>query len=809
MKKSALLLPVALLLTMQLNAQYEYYLPSSTYFQANDIRTSFSANGTMFWDGVHADNYIVPYVDEQSPSTIYNGSLWLGVMDGDSLRLAMQMFGADYYPGPLNPATGKPYGQADLVHFNQVWSVERYDVEQHITDFEENRVLDKPIISVVGWPGNGNPYFRTIHGFDLPQTPQGAAPFFDRNSDGIYNAFDGDYPLPEGMAAGVIPEQMVWLVYNDAAGPHEESNGLPLGMEVQLTAWAFRCLENPLLNNTLFVSQKIINRSGRDYKNVRAGVWTDIDLGCNYDDYAGCAPNINTYFGYNATPFDPLFFNGQYGYGDYPPVQSVSLLNETLAGFKVMYNSGFGSPPPGQTDPAFAIEGYRLLTNAWRDGSPLTYGEDGYDPSLSNPPTDFAFPDDPNDPNGWSQFAEGLPPLDVRNLGIVAYDLFRNGEVKKLDVAYSTHFDGKLNHVEQVSLVYEEVPKIKNWYESSFAKGTCLQPHCEADCVWPGDANNDGIADHFDVLAIGTAYGVQGPTRTSDYTWSPQQAGDWIQELPDGTNFKHADTDGNGLVEAADVNLIKLHHGKFRDGYYDISEYDPGDDIYMQASTDIDNYTVEKADGAFNITVKKQAIDSLVGLAFTIVYDTAYFMSGKTFQSLWSYCLYYLNGYGQNVEKLNGEINFAAFNASGLCPMDDEKLMSIVQLLPRAILPGTSTSLRFTKIRGILANGREVDLGGQDLKLNFEGFDIKKQDEPKSGINVYPNPSTGAFYFNLDKTEVENWRITDATGRLLDVRLDLHQRDFMLDLSEYPSGIYFMRLNRPESVETWILVVQR
>lgn len=813
MKKSELLLLLASLLALRSFSQNDFR-PQSTFFHANDVRTSFSADGSMFWDGIRTANYIVPYENEQSPSTIFTGSLWMGVMDGDSLRVAMRTFGIsgqaqDFYPGPLNPSTGKPYNAADKDNFNRVWSVERYEIEQHIADFEGNRVLDNPIIAVVGWPGNGNPYFRTIHGFDLPQTPQGAAPFFDRNNDGIYNAFDGDYPLPEGVAPGFLPEQMVWLIYNDATVPRSQNRGLPLGLEVQLTAWAFRCLENPLLNNTLYVSQKIINRSGRDYENVRAGIWSDFAIGCNTDDYAGCAPNLNTYFGYNAAPFDPLTCNGLVGYGEDPPVQSVSLLNENLAGFKVMYNPTSGSPTAGQSLPATAFEGYYFLTNAWRDGLPMTYGGDAYDPLLADPLTDFAFPDDPNDPNGWSQFSEGLPANDVQGMGTIQYNLFKNGEAKKIDIAYSTHFDAGLNHVEQVSLVYEGVPKIKKWYESGFVSGTCLQPHCEADCVWPGDANNDGIANHFDLLAIGTAFGAVGPARTSGYTWSPQQSGDWAQEFPNGANYKHADTDGNGLVDASDANLITIHHGKFREGYLNQDEYQAGDDVFMQTSTDIENNTVEKADGAFSIFVKKQPIDSLVGIALTVVYDTAYFTGGQTLQTLWSDCPYYLTGSGQNAAKLNGEINFATYNAEGLCPLDGEKLISILQISPKTILLSPSTAIRFTKIRGLLANGKEIALGGQDLELSFQNFEIKKREEQPSGIKVYPNPSTGVFYFNLEKTTVLDWEITDATGRLINVRPDLHQRDFMLDLSEFPSGVYFMRLSRPEWVERWTLVVQR
>ncbi|MBK8563260.1 MAG: T9SS type A sorting domain-containing protein [Saprospiraceae bacterium] len=815
MKKVALLLFACSFTLLKGITQRIPFSPNSTVFHANDIRTKFLPNGMLFWDGEDDENYVVPFVNESSASTIFNAALWLGVKDGDSLRVASQtyeLFGSyfDFYPGPLNPATGKPYNELDRENFNRVWTVSRHEIEEHILDFEENLVLDKPNLAVVGWPGHGNPYFRTIHGFELPKTPQGAAPFFDSNKDGMYNAFDGDFPLPAGVSPNSIPEQMIWLIYNDATAYHWATGGSALGVEIQLTAWAYRCLENPLLNKTLFIAQKIINRSGRDYKDVKVGTWSDIDIGCHRDDYAGCAPDLDTYFAYNAVAFDPSNCESLNGYGDHPPVQAVTLLNQKMKKFNVFYNAAWGLPPKELSDPAEAPEVFAALNGAWKDGTPLSEGGLGYDSTATNSPVDFAFPDDPNDPNGWSQFSTRVPTnYNVRQLGVVNFEEFKNGEAKTMDVAYSTHFDAGLNHIEQVSLVYEEVPKIRNWYKSGFVGGTCLQPKCEQNCIWPGDANNDGIVDHFDLLAIGAGYGAEGPARTSDRTWSPQTCGNWAQSLKDGTNLKYLDTDGNGKVDKGDLELVKLHFGKYREGYTIPSKTPTLDVLYIQPSLDIENNTVTPQDGFFNLFVNKYPIDSLVGIAVTIDYDSDYFYNGITQQSLWSDCLHYLTGPLLFEEVNQGNVFFAAYNTEGACPMEAvEKLFRIVALSPKEVLPSNSTTIRITRAEGLMRDGSIVPIGAQDLELRFEGFEIEAQEEKETGINIYPNPSDGVFYIKLEDVEVDDWQITDAMGRLLEVQLDLHQRDFMLDLSEYPSGIYYLKLKRQNSVELWMLVVQ-
>ncbi len=787
------------------------FKPAATVFHANEIRTVFAAGGSMFWDGENNGEYLVPYQDETSPGTIFNGNLWLGTLDNGQLRVATQTYGInggyfDFFPGPLNPATGLPFSEADLQHFNKIWTVDRFELEQHIADYGDNSTIDNPIPSIIGWPGSRNPYFNTINGFKMPEMPDGAAPFFDRNGDGIYNPFQGDYPLPEGVSPGELPEQMVWQVYNDAAGEHGESGGLPLGFEIHLTAWAFRCYENPLLNQTLFVSQKIINRSGRDYSDVYIGQWSDMDIGCHQDDYSGCAPSLNAYFDYNAGPIDILHCNNMASYGEFPPVQAITFLNQKMAGFQVMNNAGFNNPMVGMTDPYTDIEFYRCLTGKWKDGTPLTVGGSGYEQGMSNlQTTKFAFPDNPNDPAGWSQYVEGLPFFDVRQVGTVHIDTFKNSEVKKIDLAFSTHFDPKLNHVEQVSLIYDEVPKIKNWYATGF-KGTCVQIECDEDCIWPGDANNDGIANHYDLLAMGKGFGAEGPSRYVSKIWAPQSGGDWLQSLPNGMNFKFLDANGNGKVEPVDFELTKLHYGKFRNDYLSDDKYLDGEDFYFDTSVDLKDGILDKSEEFFNLVINKMPIDSLVGLALTVEFDTSYFEGNpKATTTLIGYPNY--TAVPRNSEnRLTGELHFAVFKNDGNRITEESRLFRAMLMYPKQILPSTKTTIRFKNIHGVFQNGKEVVFGGKDLDINFSGFEIKKAKTNFPEVNIYPNPSDGIFYLHLEEEEVANLKIMDATGRLVDVRLKVHQRDFILDLSDYASGIYFMQLTRSFGVQTWILV---
>ncbi len=82
-----------------------------------------------------------------------------------------------------------------------------------------------------------------------------------------------------------------------------------------------------------------------------------------------------------------------------------------------------------------------------------------------------------------------------------------------------------------------------------------------ANCVWPGDCNNDGTADLYDFLAIGLGYNNTGYTRNNNnIDWSPKYAEDWPTSFTDvlynGLNYKFADSNGDGIINFADTTAV-------------------------------------------------------------------------------------------------------------------------------------------------------------------------------------------------------------------------------------------------------------
>ncbi|MBN8701643.1 MAG: T9SS type A sorting domain-containing protein [Bacteroidetes bacterium] len=80
--------------------------------------------------------------------------------------------------------------------------------------------------------------------------------------------------------------------------------------------------------------------------------------------------------------------------------------------------------------------------------------------------------------------------------------------------------------------------------------------------VWPGDANYDLTADLNDLIYIAWANGATGPARTgATNNWNAEPSADWGQKTVYGTEYKHADCNGDGVIDLNDTLAVFLNSG--------------------------------------------------------------------------------------------------------------------------------------------------------------------------------------------------------------------------------------------------------
>lgn len=373
---------------------------------ASNVRAGVLQSGSLWWNGSDG-RYLAPNPEAGGSvvSAIFAGGLWTGGIANGQFNVSASMYGhgfensGDYFPGPLNPADGSPYlGGCTLWDFHFIVNIS--GIEDHLADFANDGTVDTPDPSVFGWPGKDNPYFFEYRSFNLP-VGQELAPFVDTDGDGIYDPAAGDYPDIKG-------DQMIWWVFNDAAGQHTQTTGNGIGLEIQVSAYAYASFE-PAVDNTTFYDFKIIHRGFLPIEEFTTALWADVDLGCYTDDYIGIDTTREMAFYYNQDAEDgttgTTCVGGVTTYGTEIPLLGIKLLSDSentgITSFTYFSNPGQGAPPPTQTDPTSEGEYFNYLTGKWRDGTPYTVGGTGYNPD-NDEVTNYAFPGNPSDFNQWS-----------------------------------------------------------------------------------------------------------------------------------------------------------------------------------------------------------------------------------------------------------------------------------------------------------------------------------------------------------------------------------------------------------------------
>lgn len=406
--------------------------PPISHIEINNVRATILGDGSCFvpqsgiyyeeWDTYHNNCITWEVPSGSGKETIFQHSLWFGGLDAnEDLHLSALRFGQegrDFWMGPLKTSDGTT-DQMTSLKYHHVWNITRAEIEQFIAN-HGNAGYQIPE-DILTWPAHGHGGYAS-----------NLAPFVDVNNDGHYNPADGDYPDIKG-------DQCLFFIFNDYI-LHTETEGVTVNLEVHAMVYAFDAPDDEALNNTVFVNYKFYNRSANDYHNTYLGLWTDWDLGCQWDDYVGCDVQRNSCFVYNGTSVDG---NGEpWAYGDNHPVQVLTVLNGPdnlgLTGFMYHYNdySSMG-------DPHAAFDYYMLLQSYWKDGNHLQYGGSGYPEwgSPVGPECNYIFPGltDPDHQDfDWTEETAGNVPGDRRGLASVGPFDFPAGGMKELDYAMIT-----------------------------------------------------------------------------------------------------------------------------------------------------------------------------------------------------------------------------------------------------------------------------------------------------------------------------------------------------------------------------------
>jgi hypothetical protein len=327
--------------------------PVYTYININNISTVLRNDGTADIDPPQTNSGFA-YPKGSGKTAIYeSGFLWAARIAGDpQVRVGGSAYSSGLQPGKL---LGPGVSEDPNLPKNRIYRVR-----------PDYRTAD--LSSELRDEGGTEAAIRAQYELDWNEWPASdGAPYVDVDGNGRY---DPGVDIPGVRNAS----QTVWFVANDnnSTNVSDLYGSLPLGVELQTTVWAYA--QEGALNNMIFKSYLLINKSNAQFDSMYVCQWADPDLGFARDDLAGCDTSLSLGFVYNANNVDQV-------YGNLPP---------PAAGFDFFQGPRVPDPGSNAVFRGKKISGYRNL--------PMTsfFYFINSDPLLTDPTQ--------GDPSGASQF---------------------------------------------------------------------------------------------------------------------------------------------------------------------------------------------------------------------------------------------------------------------------------------------------------------------------------------------------------------------------------------------------------------------
>ncbi len=339
--------------------------------------------------------------------------------------------------------------------------------------------------------------------------------------------------------------------------------------------------------------------------------------------------------------------------------------------------------------------------------------------------------------------------------------------------------------------------------------------------VYPGDANNNGRVDQYDILPIGYAYGQTGPARIDDTEDQPQLvAVSWDAAFPSGLNYTHADANGNGLVEFLDFVEVATNFG---DENPPLSALAfplgiPGQDasISINNEQDVDPLlagAVVEVPIVLNFPTDIGA-EGINGIAFEINFDHTHFAEYDfTFNADWiasdgEAFRYKRSDPGRIAVALTRFGPDPVFEGGPIGTLSLIIIDDLIGLMEEA--PDTMPSV--VKVHQVQAFGdgyEPVPVVDDSIALRlYRPGTISPVRSPLNelGSNLYPNPSKGPFMI-VSESAFYRMECYDTQGRSFFLFEGEPRRRWEGEL-HLPAGFYCLRLTGRDGISLLPLILQ-
>ncbi len=316
-----------------------------------------------------------------------------------------------------------------------------------------------------------------------------------------------------------------------------------------------------------------------------------------------------------------------------------------------------------------------------------------------------------------------------------------------------------------------------------------------ANLVYPGDANNDGFVNAWDLLQIGLAFDFTGSPRANPSSnWLGQESEEWAVTFSNNVNAKHADCNGDGNVGVDDTYVIDSNYSNTHVGNTTY-EMDTGvasnSSLSMELSGSLSPGNILQLD--ISIADSNNPISDMFGIAFTLEGSEG-LLSANSIELNSNNSLLGTND--RMITKVKAFPNQSLVDVAMV--RNDHQgasgsghLASLSFQVP-ADFDASSVFLSLANLTVLTSDGAQIS-----MEHNVASLETSRVENVFTSFNVYPNPVKEHLTISAFDSEVKSVDVINSKGKTV---MSIVGKTEQLDISQLIDGVYFVRIIATEGI---------
>ena len=325
--------------------------------------------------------------------------------------------------------------------------------------------------------------------------------------------------------------------------------------------------------------------------------------------------------------------------------------------------------------------------------------------------------------------------------------------------------------------------------------------------VYPGDCNKDNLVNHMDLFPIGLAFGQSGsPRNIADTNISfgvPKKVNNWFFELR-GINAKHADVDGNGLVDENDIIQLRRNFGKDKGNYTPILSF-ASNEVKLELSIP-DTIKLNSTVGKLSVPIVINSPNKInaygLGFSYTVrIYDKNSVAQSKYYPytkynrtNVWDeFTTLYLMDTTSYLEHVNVAYSKRNQNNGDLDPQGGIIDIIIDDILIGIANPGEQTHLNIylKEVALIDKNYNTIPITPVSKRIYLQKATSSIKNTDFMGWSVYPTKIDHNLTILNPLAKKANYMIYNSLGQLISSGPMLEKVEILTSI--WPSGLYYIK----------------